>query len=121
MSLKRLNHLGEVHPLLLNLRLFVLATPREDEQIDLRLAMSLKRLNPLGEVHPLLRPIPPRWAETFIARQILNAVVHDVKQDKAIWENKRYIHRPALAEGDGPIGKFRVWSRQFYSENADES
>jgi nitrite reductase/ring-hydroxylating ferredoxin subunit len=38
-----------------------------------------------------------------------------VKQDFAIWEHKRYRARPVLCEGDGPIGAFRHWARQFYA------
>ena len=44
------------------------------------------------------------------------SLVHDAQQDFLIWENKRYLARPALARGDGPIGKFRLWARQFYHD-----
>jgi hypothetical protein len=40
--------------------------------------------------------------------------VHDVKQDFHIWQNKRYVHPPQLAVGDGPIGAYRRWCKQFY-------
>jgi len=36
------------------------------------------------------------------------------EQDIAIWENKRYRTRPALCDGDGPLGRLRRWYRQFY-------
>jgi hypothetical protein len=35
-----------------------------------------------------------------------------------IWEHKRYLARPALAAGDGPLGLYRKWTRQFYSAEA---
>lgn len=35
-------------------------------------------------------------------------------QDLPIWRHKRFIERPALAEGDGPLGRYRTWARQFY-------
>lgn len=35
-------------------------------------------------------------------------------QDVRIWETKRYLDRPALCEGDGPIMRVRKWYRQFY-------
>ena len=38
----------------------------------------------------------------------------DVEQDFAIWQNKRYVHPPQLAQGDGPVGAYRRWARQFY-------
>jgi len=53
-----------------------------------------------------------------MARLIMNGFVHDTKQDFPIWENKLYTSPPALARGDGPIGKYRLWARQFYSEQA---
>ncbi|MGX4733422.1 Rieske 2Fe-2S domain-containing protein [Kitasatospora griseola] len=34
--------------------------------------------------------------------------------DFPIWSTKQYLSRPRLAAGDGPIGPFRRWSRQFY-------
>ena len=30
-----------------------------------------------------------------------------------IWENKMFRTRPALCDGDGPIGLLRKWYRQF--------
>ena len=38
------------------------------------------------------------------------------KQDFPIWEHKHYRERPALAVGDGPIGLYRRWARQFYED-----
>jgi len=40
----------------------------------------------------------------------------DVYQDFKIWENKKYLIRTHLAPGDGPIGFYRLWARQFYNE-----
>jgi len=36
-------------------------------------------------------------------------------QDVQIWENKIYLDRPMLCDGDGPIGEFRRWYAQFYT------
>jgi 3-ketosteroid 9alpha-monooxygenase subunit A len=36
-------------------------------------------------------------------------------QDVQIWENKIYLDRPILCDGDGPIGEFRRWYSQFYT------
>ena len=38
-----------------------------------------------------------------------------IDQDIPIWEGKRYLSRPGLAEDDGPIMRFRHWARQFYT------
>ncbi len=98
-------------------RLFVLATPTEDERILLHLALSAKKLRSGGQIHPLLTPLPGAPLTALIARIIHSSLVHDAQQDFLIWENKRYIQPPALAEGDGPIGKFRQWARQFYHDD----
>jgi len=37
-----------------------------------------------------------------------------VQKDIEIWKYKRYLKHPALAEGDGPIGLYRKWAKQFY-------
>ncbi|MFD4659404.1 Rieske 2Fe-2S domain-containing protein [Kitasatospora sp. NPDC058444] len=40
--------------------------------------------------------------------------------DYPIWYSKKYRPHPRLAKGDGPIGPFRHWARQFYPHNQDE-
>ncbi|WP_405576366.1 Rieske 2Fe-2S domain-containing protein [Streptomyces sp. NBC_01092] len=39
----------------------------------------------------------------------------DFDADGPVWEHKRYVNLPRLAEGDGPIGPYRRWARQFYT------
>lgn len=41
-------------------------------------------------------------------------VHRQVQQDIPIWEHKRYLPVPALADTDGPVGRFRRWYQQFY-------
>lgn len=36
--------------------------------------------------------------------------------DFPIWDTKKYLPVPRLAQGDGPIGPFRHWARQFYPQ-----
>lgn len=100
-------------------RLFVLARPTVKERIDLALALSLRSVADPASVHPLARVLPRQMLNGMIARAIHHSLVHDVDQDRVIWEHKRFLDRPALAEGDGPIGKFRLWARQFYDDRAD--
>jgi 3-ketosteroid 9alpha-monooxygenase subunit A len=45
------------------------------------------------------------------------AMGHDFAADIAIWEHKRYQDPPRVCAGDGPIGPYRTWARQFL-ENA---
>lgn len=42
------------------------------------------------------------------------AFLTDFPRDFPIWENKAYLDKPLLAGGDGPIGRYRKWCRQFY-------
>lgn len=88
-------------------RQFVYATPTEPGQITLRIAVSIK------EVRPLPR-LPRRLLAELLARFVMFFYVIDVQQDVRIWEHKRYLPAPALAAGDGPIGLYRRWARQFY-------
>jgi nitrite reductase/ring-hydroxylating ferredoxin subunit/putative sterol carrier protein len=46
------------------------------------------------------------------------AFTTDFPRDFPIWENKAYLDRPLLAGGDGPIGTYRKWARQFYGSTA---
>ncbi len=101
-------------------RLFVLATPTEDDRIDLHVAMSVKEVEPKG-INPLLAFFPRRAVSQIISRSILSSVVHDIGQDSVIWENKKYLESPALAEGDGPIGKYRLWARQFFHDERESA
>jgi hypothetical protein len=53
-------------------------------------------------------------------RQALAAVLRwhvrkDVEDELRVLEHKRYLERPALAAGDGPIMRVRRWCRQFYA------
>jgi nitrite reductase/ring-hydroxylating ferredoxin subunit len=54
--------------------------------------------------------------EAVVGRAVLNEVVRQVLRDRLIWENKKYLGRPAIAAGDGPIAKYRAWAKQFYPE-----
>ena len=44
-----------------------------------------------------------------------------ITQDFGIWENKRFRSKPVLCDGDGPVGEFRRWCRQFYSRDWAEA
>lgn len=83
-------------------RTFVFATPIDAEHIELRIALAVKRFG-----------VPA------IERAALHAAFRsyraDVEQDFVIWNNKVRVERPALADGDGPIGRYRRWAQQFYT------
>jgi hypothetical protein len=85
-------------------RMWVLPTALDEERLVLRLALRLKKWK--TGAGSLL--------STVIAYMIMSGFVHDARQDFPIWENKRYMPVPALARGDGPVGKYRQWAKQFY-------
>lgn len=91
---------GEAPALGLRFRQFVLATPIDEERMHLRIGTSVERRLP--GLDWLLREFAFRGLAT------------EVERDRPIWEKKRYVERPVLAKGDGPIPSFRRWCRQFY-------
>lgn len=97
-----------------NIRLWVLPTPIDGDRIALHLATSVKAIEP-RTIHPLLSWVPGPLLTYAVRRFTFAGLINDVKQDIPIWEHKKYISPPALAEGDGPIGMYRQWAKQFYS------
>jgi hypothetical protein len=61
--------------------------------------------------------VPPRLLDRLIGAVMLQNFLADVRQDLPIWANKSYVSPPALAQGDGPIGKYRSWAKQFYTRD----
>jgi nitrite reductase/ring-hydroxylating ferredoxin subunit len=104
--------LVDVHVPALGLRTrqLVLPTPTSMDHLDLRIAIAAHDARSLRWVGPLL----PGFVTGLIARAVLSVYKDDVAQDFAIWENKRYVARPILARGDGPIMRYRRWAAQFY-------
>lgn len=88
------------------LNLLVLSSPVDHENIILRTAASAKRWG----------PVPA----TLLLRELGSlGLDREVGQDAPIWEAKRYVEKPILAEGDGPIAEYRRYCRQFYPEAAE--
>ncbi len=77
-------------------------TPIDGEYVDARFAFSVKKLGNAS-------------ATRGVGAALIADVEKQMSQDIPIWENKVYLPRPALCDGDGPIGLFRRWARQFYS------
>ncbi|HKU43426.1 MAG TPA: hypothetical protein VJR89_34930, partial [Polyangiales bacterium] len=63
---------------------------------------------------PWLGRLPAAWIERVLGRIVFRGFLGDVRQDLPIWSNKIYLQPAALAEGDGPVGRYRSWARQFY-------
>jgi hypothetical protein len=78
-----------------------------------------------------LHPEPQGSGRRFqwLPRKLLSAAINlwvsratdlELRADLVILENKQYLQKPGLAQGDGPIDTIRQWERQFYvSEDVD--
>ena len=95
-------------------RHFVLAAPLSEDEVVLRLALSVKRVEKPSMVHPLLAFAPRGLTTNLVARMGIKGFVADVMQDVPIWMHKTFVPTPALMQGDGPIGAYRRWTKQFY-------
>ena len=80
-------------------------TPIDHHTLHLRFGVSLKRFG------------DDEKCERF-AKQYVDNLTLGYHEDVEIWENKRYVERPVLCDGDGPIGKLRKWYRQFFEPRA---
>ena len=100
------------------LRNFVLATPTGNGKMQLRIAMSMKRLKHSRSALPIFKFLPHRLIEFFVHRAAMNGFKDDVLQDFDIWNHKTSFEKPALAKGDGPVGIYRRWAKQFYARRA---
>ena len=96
----------------LELRYWVMCTPTTAGSSQLRVAGSARIHPGLARVHRGLARLV-----AWLTRKIgFHALCHDASQDFEIWEHKRYVNPPALARGDGPVGAYRKWCRQFYPQ-----
>jgi nitrite reductase/ring-hydroxylating ferredoxin subunit len=87
------------------INLLVLSSPIDNGSIILRTAASVKNWG------------PSVW--TYFVREAAGMGLNrEVGQDAPIWETKRYLDKPILAEGDGPIAEYRRYCKQFYPPSA---
>jgi len=77
-------------------------SPIDDEYCDVRFDF----------VQPLVNGEKPKGG---VAAAIIRDIVKQMNEDIPIWQNKKYLARPILCDGDGPIAEFRRWATQFYS------
>ena len=77
-------------------------SPIDDEYCDVRFDF----------VQPLVDGQKPKGG---VAAALIRDIVKQMNEDIPIWENKAYLPRPILCDGDGPIAEFRRWGAQFYS------
>ena len=58
-----------------------------------------------------------KGARATLGRKLADEVIRQIDADAPIWEHKVYHPRPRLADGDGPIMRFRRWAQQFYTDH----
>lgn len=95
---------------------WVLPRPTEEGVMELQLAVTTE-LGPRNTWPLPLRALPRKMATKLVQSFVFREYVKDVQQDFDVWNNKIYLERAALAEGDGPIGPYRKYCKQFYPEN----
>ncbi|MEX2247833.1 MAG: Rieske 2Fe-2S domain-containing protein [Dehalococcoidia bacterium] len=76
-------------------------TPIDGEYVDVRFSFTTKKLG-------------NEAATANVARAFIAEIERQLGQDIPIWEHKVMKMRPILCDGDGPIGLFRRWCKQFY-------
>ena len=84
------------------------ATTIDEDQVHLRFNLMVKNLVNAG-------------VTSTVGAAFSREITRQLEQDIPIWENKIYVERPMLCDGDGPIGPFRRWARQFYSKTSKEA
>ena len=89
-----------IDPLRIRFRTFVLPIPITDEHLDLVLAVSAP-----FDLGPHAR---------LISRIMVGIIGREIEQDLDVWTYKKYLKAPMLAKGDGPVGDYRRYVRQFY-------
>ncbi len=100
-----------------HMRTFVLPQPAEDGHIFLRLGVAIRKPERKGDLHPLAALVPDFALYPIMLRWALATYTSDVAQDLEVWKNKTWLDRPRLAAGDGPIGLYRRYCRQFYPDS----
>jgi nitrite reductase/ring-hydroxylating ferredoxin subunit len=98
----------------LHVRHVLLATPVAEGELDLRVGISLRRDVVPRRVDPLLGLLPRAQAERRLLRRARDSFLGELQQDFAVWSRKTHLDRPALAEGDAAVARYRQWARQFY-------
>ncbi|HSJ99154.1 MAG TPA: Rieske 2Fe-2S domain-containing protein [Myxococcota bacterium] len=80
------------------------ATPVDADTTDVSFAYSVRRSE--GDAH------------AGVGAALIRDLEKQMEQDIPIWEHKRHHPRPVLCDGDGPLGLYRRWMRQFFSAHS---
>ena len=97
-------------------RVIVYHTPTSDGRIDVWVSSSIRPVEHPERMSRVLGMLPRSLVTALVAEQVHRYTTSDIQGDFPYLSNKRYLTRPALDDGDGPIGRFRSWAQQFYPE-----
>jgi phenylpropionate dioxygenase-like ring-hydroxylating dioxygenase large terminal subunit len=78
-------------------------SPIDDDYVDVRFSFMVRKQVD-GNV------------TSTVGKAFMAEIERQLGQDIPIWENKIYVNPPLVVDGDGPIGVFRRWVKQFYTE-----
>ena len=78
-------------------------TPIDDDYVDVRFSFTVKKQG-------------GRDTTKGIGKAFTREVARQLEEDTPMWENKTFLERPMLCDGDGPIAPFRKWCTHFYPE-----
>lgn len=60
----------------------------------------------------------PKNQQGGVGAAIIRDIVKQFNEDVPIWENKRFMPRPVICDGDGPIMRWRDFYSQFYTKES---
>ncbi|NNC38086.1 MAG: (2Fe-2S)-binding protein [Acidimicrobiales bacterium] len=55
-----------------------------------------------------------------LAKAMRKEICRQLDQDKVVWDRQKYMPKPSICDGDGPILPFRKFFAQFYAEWGDD-
>lgn len=110
---------GYANPGGLHTRILLSTSPKRIGRIDFMWRVWTVDLARPEDMLPGIRFLPKRWQHKLFETLTWAGMRFDVAQDRRVLDGKRWIDPPALADGDGPIGRFRAWCSRYY-EPAEE-
>ncbi|MFY1621958.1 Rieske 2Fe-2S domain-containing protein [Micromonospora sp. WMMD723] len=98
-----------------DLHVMLHATPTTPGRIHLRMGtkLELAGLPFLPERAARATAMPVARLLSVIAQRVASV---DTGADLLMWHHQEHVEQPKLARGDGPIGRYRQWARQFYTD-----
>jgi nitrite reductase/ring-hydroxylating ferredoxin subunit len=95
-------------------RVWFLITPIAPWCVHKRVAVSCAVIGSSKRLPDPLRKQTASRLSRLASQGVLQWVGRGLSPDLLVWNHKRYEPQPRLIKGDGPIGQFRHWARQFY-------